>query len=185
MKTLMVALVAFLVAFLIGCQENSITDPVTNETDSHQSALMENSVDKNITLSSYFPGAIKLDGLLYDPVHPLNSFAKISGVVRYRINRFALDEQVKVNLYINAELKANCPLSAGLWKIIETAEAIVDAPSNGSATLYFEKSFRVRHSSCAPLKLVVKFQLSKDVLKIVSTELEKGIKSEPIQDPSF
>jgi len=183
MKTLMVALVVFLFAFLIGCQENSITDPVTNETDSNQLGFMENSVDKNIL--SYFPGAIKLDGLLHDPVHPLNSFAKISGVVRYRVDRFSLDEQVKINLYIQAELKSNCPMSTGLWTINETSVVIVDAPSNGSATVYFEKSFRVRHTCCYPLKLVVKFQVSKDVLEIVSTELVKGLKSEPIQAPSF
>ncbi len=32
MKTLFVSLVAFFFAFFIGCQENSITDPVMNDT---------------------------------------------------------------------------------------------------------------------------------------------------------
>jgi hypothetical protein len=185
MKTLMVALVAFLFAFLIGCQENSITDPVTNETESYQSAFMENSVDKNLPISSYFPGAIKLDGLLHDPVHPLNSFAKINGVVRYKVDRYALDEQVKINLYIHAEIKSNCPTSDGLWTINETTEAIVDVPNNGSVTAYFEKSFRICHTCCYPMKLFVKFQVSKNVVNIVSMELVKGLKSEPIQAPSF
>ena len=65
MKKLLYSLVVFSVLLLIGCQENSITDPVSNDTNLNLATTV---LDKDI-ISSY-PGVIKLEGMLRN-IHPL------------------------------------------------------------------------------------------------------------------
>ena len=74
MKTLFASLVAIFLAFFIGCQESSITDPVSNDTGWNLGTS-----DKDII--NNYPGAIKLDGMLSDPSNPsntINNTVKIS-----------------------------------------------------------------------------------------------------------
>ena len=70
MKNLLLTLVAFSVLLLIGCQENSITDPTPY-------ADLQKTDDPLI-----HRGIIELDGILEVPGQP-NSFLEINGQVGY------------------------------------------------------------------------------------------------------
>ena len=72
MKKLLSSLVVFSVLFVIGCQENPITDPLINE-----------SFSKDECPGPYQHGFISLQGMLIDPYPVMNSFYIISGVIEY------------------------------------------------------------------------------------------------------
>ena len=189
MKTLLACLVAFLFAFIIGCQESSITDPVSNDTELNLGTSEPNNfIDKD--LISYYPGVIQLEGGLYDPSHRLNRMAKISGIVRYNFEKVTLDKTspksaIKVNMYINAELKGGCP-GHGPWVVFGTSEAIVNTSVNYQQVIFVEKSFKVRYTCCSPMNLVLKFQIDEKSLKLVSMRLVKvKISNLPIPDPEM
>jgi hypothetical protein len=78
MKTFFVTLAAFSLTLFFACQENSITDPVINDTGMQHSTPMENTLDKDAL--SYYTGAIKLEGILLDPSHHFNAYAEINGI---------------------------------------------------------------------------------------------------------
>lgn len=187
MKTLIVSLVALLFAFFIGCQENSITDPAAENSSSGTEVSNTLNIDKDIL--SYYYKDIKIDNVLYDPSHPLNSNAKIYGTVRYRIDDLKIDKSnlVKVGLYVNATLKGGCTLSKKAWTVNCTREAIVDVSNTTiNDAKIFEKAFGVCNCCCHPLKLVIKFELNDDrALNVVSMRLELAEVGEPIGDPSF
>ncbi len=68
--------------------------------------------------------------MIYDPSHRLNSFAEIKGMVRYRLEQIYTDKRppqsaIKVKLYVNAELKSNCPNQDRPWTVINTAEEVL------------------------------------------------------------
>jgi hypothetical protein len=165
MKILFISLVAFLFAFFVGCQENSITDPVTDQSIPN--------VDKDV--NSYYSEVIKLDGLLFDPSHPISHpYANIDGTVRYRVDKFKIDRIVakKVGLLVNTSIHGGCATSK-LWRVTAISEAIVRFDGRSQTSRFFEKTFKVCNTCCAPLQLDMKFELSNNVLKIVSTKLTK------------
>jgi len=173
MKTLFVALVALFLAFFIGCQENSITEPVMNDTGAEFTTTTAPDIDKD--LISTYPGGIKLTGSIFDPSHRLNSFAEIKGIVRYRLEQIYTDPRpaIKVKLYVNAQIKGNCPNSDHLWTVINTAEDIIYTSPTNEEVYFLEKSFRVGNTCCAPLNLVFKFQVDEKVVTLVSMSLKK------------
>ena len=176
MKTLFACFVAFLFAFIIGCQESFITDPVSNDTEINLGTAVPNNVDKDII--HFYPGAIKLTGMLYDPSHFFNSYAEMSGIVRYRVDQMPAaqlptEKSIKVLLYVSAELKAGCPGQNHLWTVKKTTEQIVTVSSANQSVIYVEKSFRVCNTCCAPLNLVLKFQVDEKVVTLVSKRLMK------------
>ena len=163
MKTLFISLVAFLFAFFVGCQENTITDPVTDQSIPN--------VDKDV--NSYYSEVIKLDGLLFDPSHSKSHpYANIDGTIRYRVDKIKIDRIVakKVSFIVNASIHGGCPKSK-LWRVTEISEAILDFTGPDQTTRTFEKTFKVCNTCCAPLQLVMKFELSDNNLKVVSTTL--------------
>ena len=106
MKNLFVSLLAASVLFVIGCQENSITDPIANEpVNKVQSGIPE----------PYISGIIPLEGVLSDPHHVGNSFYRISGQIEYDYRIFYMDPippvpQRYASLYFeaNADLQYFC-----------------------------------------------------------------------------
>ena len=185
MKTFFVILASLLLVFVVACQESSITDPAADNTTQAHSTFMENSLNKDIT----YPNAIKLDGSLPDPSHFFNSFAKIGGVLQYRIDKVEFDRRppytgIKVSLKVNAELKTECPHSTRSWLVNGRANTILYTSPAVQITNSFEKSFKVNYTCCGKLNLVLKFSLSGKYLILESMRLEK-IKSfiEPIGDP--
>jgi len=158
MKTLFVSFVALLFAFFVECQENSITDPATDNSISGMEAYTAANVDKNVI--SYFPELIKLNGLLWDPSHPyIKNLAKIEGSVRYQLKKVQFDQRppdngIKVSLLVKALIKGGCPGSR-VWGVNKSLEVIVKWADPDKAVQYFEKSFKVCNTCCHPLKLVV------------------------------
>ena len=176
MKTLFVALVALLFAFFLGCQ-SSITDPVVLEPTKFIGTSEDNSIDKDWFTFQY-PNVIKLDGMLYDPSHRLNSSAKINGIVRYRLEEMNAADRpprsaIKVQLYVNAKLESNCPKEDGPWTVNKTSEDVIYTSPVNQTVYFLEKSFRVKNTCCGPLNLILKFQVSEKSLTLVSMRLVK------------
>jgi len=172
MKMLLISLVVFSVLLIIGCQ-NSITDPVSNDTSLNPSTIEQSFLDKDL-ISSY-PKVIKLEGMLFDPSHYFNSYATINGVVRYsldnvKIDRIHEDTPIKVRLYVNAQLKGDITgKDSGGWFINGTSEDFVHIVVDpGPSVNILEKSFRVKNS---PLNLVFKFRVEEKSLKLISMRL--------------
>jgi len=173
MKTLFIFLVALFFIFFFGCQENSITEPVMNDAGA-EFAITVPTIDKDII--NYYPGSIKLEGMIYDPSHKLNSYAEIRGMVRYRLQLVTLvpkQKAIKVGFYVNAELKSNCPHQHCPWTVINTAEEVLYSSSAIQSVYFLEKSFRVRNTCCAPLDLVLKFQIDEKAVTLISMSLKK------------
>lgn len=200
MKTLFVSLVALLFAFFLGC-ESSVTDPeMTMPTKLIGNAQQETFAFKDV-LNATYPNVIKLKGLLWDPSHRLNSFAEIDGVVRYGFKKVSNestaqipidiykvgsditpDKKIKVDLYVDAALKSQCPLNNGAWTVKNTADEIITVNTANQVVTYIQKSFRLKNTCCAPLNLVLKFEVNKSELKLVSMELKLAMRLEPIID---
>lgn len=187
MKTLFVALVTFLFALIIGCQESSITDPVSNDTEINSKVAESNYLDKDI--ASYYPGVIKLDALLPDPSHFLNSFARIKGTVRYRVDETYMQKQstpapnaINVKLLVNAQLFGESPKPVSPWIVTGTSVDVMYKTHNGLANYILEKSFRVRDTS---LNLILKFGVYKKSVKLISMVLKRVPGLVQIPDPTM
>jgi hypothetical protein len=185
MKTLFVSLVTFLFALIIGCQESSITDPVSNDTEFNQGTAVLNAMDKD-----NYHEVIYLQGMLQDPSHFFNSFAEIKGTVRYRLEKIITDqrppwEAIKVQLKVNALLKGGCPGHKGPWTVDNNSVDMVYKSPENESVYYLEKSFRVCNTCCAPLNLVLKFQVDEKKLSLVSMALELVPGWLPIPDPEM
>ena len=96
MKNLFISLVAVSVLLVIGCQENSITDPVSNK-----------SVNKDQSPDPYQHGFITLEGALSDPYPIGNSFYIISGQIEFE-HRLVSQNYVSLHLLTNANLQYLC-----------------------------------------------------------------------------
>ncbi|MCU0332483.1 MAG: hypothetical protein MUE64_05555 [Ignavibacteriaceae bacterium] len=102
MKTLILTLVTLSLAFLTGCQENSITDPVVKDIVIKDQA---SEPDK------YFQGTISLDGLLADPHPVMNTFYRITGQVEYSFSVYIADPIPPVpQRYISVHCNTNADL---------------------------------------------------------------------------
>jgi hypothetical protein len=146
MKNLFVSLVAIFVLFVIGCQENSITDPIANEP-----------VDKvqTGTPDTYRHGIIPLESALRDPYPVGNSFYRISGQIEYDFRTFYADPMppahqryASLHFEVNADLKYFCTVCSPSQNddlagfISEVSEAYV--PLGGNFTSLLEKTFSIQ-----------------------------------------
>ena len=200
MKTLFVSFAALIFIFIFGCQ-SSITDPVVPETNQFIGSTDEETYAYKDVFNATYPNVIKLKGLLWDPSHRLNSFAEIDGVVRYGIKKVSSgsnaqipidiykvgsngtpDKEFKVDLYVDAALKSQCPLNNGAWTVKKAADQIITVNTVNQVVTYIQKSFRLKNTCCAPLNLVLKFEVNKNELKLVSMELKLASRLEPIID---
>ena len=164
MKTFLAAFVAIMLVFLLGCQ-NSITDPVLPD-ETNITVMTEEEIWKDA--ASTWPGTIELTGILFDQLHP--SFdVQISGVVKYNI--YVIEQEdygyMKVNIYVNADLKSCCPNQNKHWKVFGMTEDILNTP-----TKILEKSFEVRNTCNCHYDLVLRFRVDTEKLILISTELK-------------
>ena len=79
MKKLFLTLVTFSILFVIGCQENSITDPVTVEPTN------------KVQPDQSHQGTITLERMLRDPYPVMNSYFVINGAIEYEHRLVYLD----------------------------------------------------------------------------------------------
>ena len=105
MKNLFILLIIFSF-FMIGCQENSITDPVTND-DVNQVKIDDP--------EEILQGVIQLDRVLKDPYPIGNSFYKIIGQLNYTFRKIDLSSDALykkphniIHIQIDADLQYIC-----------------------------------------------------------------------------
>lgn len=201
MKTFLIPVAALSLLFLFGC-ESTINEPNEISNTKFVGALQENPNTYKDVFTFTYPNVMKLEGLLYDPSHRLNSFAKIDGVVRYgfsEVNSIVSDEtnidfnktkpsdispskKWKIKIFVNASLKADCPINDRKWTVKKAAEQIVTVNTANQSLIFIEKSFRVQNTCCAPLDLLLKFEVIERELRLVSMELKLVVGLEPIDD---
>jgi hypothetical protein len=189
MKTLFVSFAALLFAFFFGCQ-SSITDPIVSDNGNNfTSEYAENFVDKNLTPE--YPGVIKLDGVLRNPLQPLNCIAVIEGEVRYRLENVYFDQTppphnlaIKVNMKVDAKIKCENAGYDSKWTVASVSEDLI-TKTPAVNVYYLEKAFKVNKIQGAPLDLVLKFKVTEESLSLVSKDLRVHIGGVPIGDPGF
>lgn len=134
MKKLLSSLIVFPVLFVIGCQENSITDPVST-----------GSINKNQTTGETFTsGVIPLEGLLMIP-GGFQSYYTIKGQINYTHELVLLDPMPPAPQYyvdLNLSVRANLTdESHNTFRISSTSEDNIYVLENGR--YFLVKSFPV------------------------------------------
>ncbi len=171
MKNLLLTLVAFSVLLLIGCQENSITDPVSSE-----------SVNKNqISAGTLTSGTIPLEGLLVVPGMG-QTYYSIEGVINYTHQLFQRDPippapqyNVQLNLSVSAYLNNESTRERNTLSIASQSEDVFYVSEEGIYIL--EKSFIVLGSNDG-LALVCRFLVTTEGVSLNSTWLVVNAENE-------
>jgi len=123
MKNLLLTLVAVSVLFVIGCQENAITDPLSTNSPGLQGVTNESAV-KNIT--NDIPDVIRFENVLESP-YPVNDPGEcfiVAGIIEVDHKVWQLDPiqpnpqyRVTVGLCIDAEMNCTTGLERNRWFI--------------------------------------------------------------------
>jgi hypothetical protein len=101
MKKLFLTLVTFSLLFVIGCQENSITDPITVEP-----------TNKVQQTDPSHQGTITLERMLRDPYPVMNSYFIINGEIEYEYTKVYLDPIPPApQFYISLQLSVSADLT--------------------------------------------------------------------------
>jgi len=155
MKKLFLSIITFSILFVIGCQENSITDPITIEPTN------------KVQPDPSHQGTITLERMLRDPYPVMNSFFIINGEIEYKhrlevINTVPPVQQYSVSLRLS--------ISAGLTYLCtvcgenneETQVGYISGQSNDTITLIendryiLEKSYLIQGREDG-MVLIIKF----------------------------
>jgi len=139
MKKLFLIFVSFSLLFVIGCQENFLTGPLTSEV----------AEKGNFQEETYLHGFIKLEGMLADPSRPFNCCLEIRGVIEYEHRQILPDHKqqstpyyVSLKLAIDAEVFDPCLPSVPTWPVIETSTDKINVQPGQAHSLI--KYFRVQ-----------------------------------------
>jgi len=138
MKKLFLAIVTFSVLFVIGCQENSITDPISVEP-----------TNKVQQTDPSHKGTITLERMLTDPYPVMNSYFIINGVIEYE-HTLVIREPVPPQL----DVILNFSISAGLTYLCtvcgenneETTAGFISSQSSDTVTLTENNSYILEKS---------------------------------------
>jgi len=156
MKKTIFSIVVSVVLLFIGCQENSITDPVPTDP------LNKTQNQGTTTTSGYFP----LEGILISPTNVFNSYFSIEGGINYVHEKVFLDPippapQYYISLKFTVEAVLSDPVSTGhnSWNISSESEDYVYVSEEGM--LVFEKTFPVQGREDG-LALVCRFLVTAD-----------------------
>ncbi len=160
MKNLFLTIAVFSVLFLIGCQENSITDPISTE-----------SVNKDqISAGTLTSGTVSLEGLLVVPGKG-QTYYSIQGVINYTHELVLLDpippaaqSYVDLNLSAKANLNDVSTTERNTLSISSESEEFIYVSEEGIFIL--EKSFPVRGSNDG-LALVCRFLVTTDGVDLI------------------
>ena len=158
MKQLLFSLVVFSILFVIGCQENSITDPVSAE-----------SIKKDqTTVDPFTSGVIPLEGVLVVP-GGFQSYYDIQGQINYTHELVLLSPGPRVpQYYIDLNLSVRAVLTDeghNVFRISSESEDFVHVSEDGISIL--EKSFSVLGRRDG-LVLVCRFLLTTDGIGLSS-----------------
>jgi hypothetical protein len=144
MKTLFVTFTALAVLFVMGCQENSITDPLTSE-----------SANKIQIPYTALQGIIPLNGMLNDPYPIGNSYYIISGQIQYKFRKVfeehgqaTLKYQISLCFNISADLHYFCTVCSPSY--VDVLAGFVQAESEdyfgvqSTCSKLLEKTFTIQ-----------------------------------------
>jgi len=126
MKNLLLTLAVLFGLLLIGCQENSITDPI-------QDTELQKDDSPNVSR-----GTIVLEGVLNDPYPVMNSFYIINGAIQYE-HSYQLTEPIPPQYMITVDLS----VSANFTYLCTVCEPQTDNVSVGSISASTFDSFYV------------------------------------------
>ena len=162
MKNLLLTLSAFSVLFLIGCQENSITDPI-------QDTELQKTDNPSV-----LTGTMILEGLLEIPNQP-NSYLSINGQADYVHELFLVDPippapqyYISLHLNVNAELTEISSVDP-TYSISALSEDIFYVSEEGIYLL--EKTFSIQGRNDG-LVLVCRFLVTTDGIGLNSMWLD-------------
>ena len=118
MKKLFLTIAVFSILLLIGCQENSITDPIQDtQIQKNEKPLVNR-------------GTMILEGILADPSQMFNSYLEIRGGIDFVHETILVDpiqpshqQYVTLNLSVNAEIYNLNP--SRTWKISTKTEDVI------------------------------------------------------------
>ncbi len=178
MKNLILLIAVYLVLFLavfsvlfgIGCQENTITDPLVTESDEVLGVKNEIS-DKNIHQDfTDHPNILKFQEKLEPPFTTLERRTfEVSGAIRYEHNLEYLNPpgplyRVTANLSINAELMETWLGGSVCCAITGKTKDVIYLSGNHSVTLV--KYFKVERRS-GELVLACRFGIDKEGVVLI------------------
>lgn len=156
MKNLFLPITVFSALLLIGCQENSITDPVT----------MDHVNKRQGQVGNISQGTFTLDSILINPANVFNSYFTIEGSIDYIHELVLLDPQppapqnfVSLNLVVNAALVDTDLSGHNTWIISAESEDMLYISEEGIYVL--EKSFPTQGREDG-LALVCRFLVTTD-----------------------
>lgn len=181
MKDLLLTLVAFSVLLLIGCQENSITDPIQNTE-------LQKTDDPAVTT-----GTISLEGLLVLP-GGFQTYFSIEGQINYIHELVLLDPAPPAPQYyidLNLTMKASLNDGVNTFRILSQSEDYIYVSEDGIYLL--EETFTVIGRNDG-LVLVCRFLVTTDGIGLnamwlelsddpTTNELNKNVGPEPVTYP--
>ena len=170
MTKLMFSTIIILILFAVGCQENSITDPIQDvELQKNEDPLVHQ-------------GTIRLEGILVDPSVPFNNYLTISGAVNF-VHTFVhtvvyqksilpvSETYVLLNLSILAKIRDPNSLEDITWNVTGNSEDIIYVSEDGIYLL--EKSFPIQGREDG-MVLVCRFLVTTDGIGLNEMWLKKG-----------
>ncbi len=170
MKKSLFSLVVFSVLLVVGCRENSITDPIPA------------SADINKTSDSPVMGTIQLQGRLENPYPVFNSFFVIDGEINYQITSLNLDpippnnqQVITVQLSAYAELNSVCTVC--MSPEAETFAGVISAETSDvinftdDSNHSFSKTFKVQKNA-NDMILICSFFISPEGITLNGMRLE-------------
>ena len=171
---LVLFLAVFSVFFVVGCQENAITDPLYSETPGGQIVTNE-TADKDIPQDlTDHPNIIKFQEKLKSPFTSFDKHTfEVGGTIQFEHNVDYLNPpgplyRVTVNLSINAELKETWLGGSTCWAITGETKDVIYLSGNHSVLLvkYFEVERRY-----GELTLACRFGIDKDGVTLIDLRL--------------
>ena len=193
MKNLLLILAALFGLLLLGCQENSIVDPI-------QENQLQKTDDPSVTT-----GTIVLEGVLQDPHPVMNSYYIINGEIQYEHTLEILDQippnpqyLIDLDLSVSANFTYLCTVCEPQFDEVSAGTILIETNDNfyiSEEGIYIlEKTFPIQGRGDG-MVLVCSFMVTTDGIGLnemwlelsdgapTGNELNKNIGPEPVTYP--
>lgn len=178
MKKLFLILVALSVLFVIGCQENAITDPLSTESSGTQ-GIINVTADKNLPHDSQdVPDIIRFENVLPSPYVAVTTIASpflVTGTIEVDHKVWQLDPiqpnpqyRVTVGLSMDAQMNSTTELEKNRWFINCDTENTIYFTGDEAVTLTKFYTFEGRSDR---MQLVVDYEVTLDGVSLKSMKL--------------
>ncbi len=171
---LILLLAVFSVLFVVGCQENNITDPLYKESPENQ-AVTNVTADKNITPDKDIPVVLKFEKELLSPYLTVGECFIVAGEVRVDHKVWQLDTippnpqyRVTVGLCMDAEVNCSDENARNRWFIrCDTKNTLY---ISGDEAVPITKYYTIEGRSDR-MQLVVNYKVTLDGVSITNMKL--------------